>query len=222
MVATGLVEGNGANGRLPKGLKELQGVTTVMTDHDLFVQESEPDPSLLLVCGVRLLSRPSVLNYVDGLGQGSRAAVVGAGESGVKAAIELLEFNPSLSVDLYASQTIGPYQTQVPSNSIVDLVVQENYENQALTEKANQMASAPGAPVTIDSWRKLVDFESSGRLRMRELGEYFEPDTVALEVNGSRIKPTDRLRDLWSRPSGSTGHRVTRGEYGGGGRRLQQ
>lgn len=196
VVATGMVESHGANGRLPDVLEDLEGVTRLMSDHDLMARASDWGQSLEkqragegapLVCGVRLLARPSVLEYVQQLGKQARVAVVGAGESGVKAAIELLELHPGISVDLYASETIGPYQFQVPSGTLNELLVEEAYRNPGLAADALEKADALGAPVTNESWQKLIQFESAGRLRMRELGEHFDAGSVAVARNGSKL-----------------------------------
>lgn len=157
-------------------------------------------PSLII--SERLLGDQSVRQTIRQLPEGSRAALVGSGSSAVKGALELLALHPGLSVDLFTKGTMEVSQTQLPNENFHQAVL-ELGTGPEYSEAAAKKLKSFGTPVTPRSLQHLMEAQQSGRLRLLELGQYFDEKSVSLtagEDGSTQLKIVDpevdaRLKD---------------------------
>ena len=151
-------------------------------------------PSRRLVLNDALLGSAEMERGFRLLPRGTRAMIVGSGESAVKAAVAVLRLNPGVSVDLFVKERLEPAQLQLPAAHAAPEAIAR-----ALTdpdEAARTIAEweAFGTPVTPATLADLEALKAAGRLRVIALGkkciaaacDAAEPDpahTVELSVD---------------------------------------
>lgn len=186
VMATGFVGTAGEHARTLKQFGEMDsapGVTVLGSDHDL-VSKNDRVEKDSLVFSDRLLGRPEIRKRLKELPKGSRLAVVGGGESAAKGALEALHLNPGLNVDIYTNQPFEPYQTQIPVNALSSLVAEAGLKEPDIAQKTLDDLKPFKTPIVTSTMRQLLEFESVGRLRIKEMGKRFNQDTV-------EVKPKD-------------------------------
>lgn len=205
IMATGFVGGHGEHTRCLNQFKELEaahsGATVLASDHDLVGKNEqlrqateglkEGQLNRNLVISERLLGRPEMRNYVRDLPAGSRVAMIGGGESATKGALEILSLNPEISLDLYTSNPMEPYQTQIPVRVIAPPVVEKSIEEPRIAQRTLDELKDFRTPITPATLESLLEMEQQGRVRIRELNRYFSSQTT-------RVTPvaTDRGQSL--------------------------
>jgi len=182
VMATGFVGGHGEHARSVQAFSDLETstggqVTTLNSDHDLVAKNDKIKDSSI-VFSDRMIGRPEIREKIKNLPSGARVAVVGGGESAGKGALELLYTNPGVKVDVYTSKPLEPYQTQVPANVINQAVAEGAIKDPALAKKTLEELKDFGTPITPDTLRELLEMESAGRVRIREMGKRFNAETV--------------------------------------------
>lgn len=192
IMATGFVGGHGEHARCLNQFKALEqaheGATVLASDHDLVSKNEdlraaeqglkEGKVNRNLVIAERLLGRPEMRNYIKALPPGSRIAMIGGGESATKGALEILSLNPGIALDLYTSNPMEPYQTQIPARVIAPPVVEKSIEEPRIARRTLDELEDFGTPVTPPTLEALLEMEQSGRVRIRELNRYFSRETT--------------------------------------------
>lgn len=194
VISTGFVGSHGENARSLEQFENLEastdsGVTVLSNDHDL-VSKNDRIKNDKLVFSDRLLGRPEIREQVKNLPEGARIGVVGGGESAAKGALELVHLNPGIVVDLYSSKPLEPYQTQVPANVISPAVIEAAIDDPELAQKTFEEMEDFGSPITVETLRELLEFESAGRVRIREMGKRFDQETVKVESTAEGFQMT--------------------------------
>lgn len=185
VVSTGLLGPEGEHSRLLPflqtpdflGLKDSRDVARANAELEAHLNGSAPRR---LVVADRLLGAEPVRESVKALAPGSRVAVVGSGESAVKAALELAALNPEITVDLFTKGRLEAAQTQLPSENFHPAVLETRQEDEAYQAYAQERFERFGTPVTPRSLQELFELQDQGRIALRELGDYFSPETVKL------------------------------------------
>jgi FAD dependent oxidoreductase len=202
VMATGFV---GSSGEYARGLKQFaefekqhpDAVTVLGSDHDIVGKNEQlMDHSQALVFSDRLLGRPEIRERIKSLPAGSNLAVIGSGESAAKGTIEALYLNPELTVDLYTKNPLEPYQVQIPVSHFSRVVTEHAIKNKELADETLREFEELKTPITTETMKDLLTFESEGRLRVRELGKRFNEQTVDVQMSdkqstGFRLTITD-------------------------------
>lgn len=186
VLATGLTGPRGEKARLLPQFQALDQdeLLCLNSEADLFAnseqltklaldQERKP----MVICD-RLLGQQSLRQTLARFEEGSRVAVVGGGESAIKAALEVLHLNPGVSVDIFAKERIEAAQTQIPNENFHPVVLEQMTDGPEAIESAWARAELFGVPVTPRSLKELLHFQKEGRVQLLEMGAYFEPATV--------------------------------------------
>ena len=189
VMATGFV---GSSGEYARGLKQFskfeeespESVTVLGSDHDIVGKNDELlDRGQALVFSDRLLGRPEIRAHIKSLPPGSNLAVIGSGESAAKGTIEALYLNPELTVDLYTKNPLEPYQVQIPVSHFSRTVTENAIKNRDFAEQTLREFEQLKTPITTETMKDLLTFESEGRLRIRELGKRFNEETVDVQMD---------------------------------------
>ncbi|MCO6431013.1 MAG: FAD-binding oxidoreductase [Deltaproteobacteria bacterium] len=127
------------------------------------------------------LGQPEIQSYIRGLKEGTRAVLVGSGESAIKAALDFLDQNPGCNLDFYCKGKLYPYQVQFPIVTRGD----EPFERAVFDEEFAKITLAQvgkvfGSPVTPRSLADLLNAVKDGRVRLFEMGEKFDDSSVEL------------------------------------------
>ncbi len=190
VLATGLVTPGGANSRpLPvfERLAEAhpERYLTLSKDEDLATHAGLLG-SRDLILADRLLGRPDVKRALHELPAQSRVAVVGSGESALKGALEVLSQNPTLKVDLFVKAALEPSQVQVPTENFHPVVLEGAPDRPTYGQRSLERFTRFDTPVTPRSMLEALEEVSAGRLRIHEMGAYF--DETSVEVEPGRIR----------------------------------
>lgn len=128
----------------------------------------------------RSLGNQAVRQSLADLPAGSRVAMVGSGESALKGALEILQLNQGLSVDLFVKGPVESAQVQIPPEYFFqgDSILATPDSD----ERARAEADRFGTPLTPRSLQLFFEHQQNGRARFLELGEYFNADSVRLSL----------------------------------------
>lgn len=184
VLATGLTGPRGEKARLLPQFTELgDSVTALGVDKDVSSQAEELSRLIKgevkkpLVVHDRLLGQQAVRQSFQALPEGSRAAVVGSGESAVKAALELLHLNPGVSVDLFCKEKLEAAQVQLPNENFHTAVRETTMQEPEAVKKAEERFELFGTPVTPRTLQEMLEMQASGRMRLLEMGSYFDQNS---------------------------------------------
>lgn len=186
VLATGFVGTAGEHARTLKQFSELDGgpdskVAVLGSDHDL-VRKNDRLEKDSLVFSDRLLGRPEIRQRLRDLPAGSRLAVVGGGESAAKGALEALHLNPELKLDLYTSNPLEPYQTQIPNSVLSGTVTETAIVSSEIAKQTMNELKDFETPIVSATMKELLELESAGRVRIREMGKRFDQTTVEVKA----------------------------------------
>lgn len=194
VMATGLTGPQGEQGRMLPVFDQLaqsepHNYTLLGKDGDSLrqaerVQSHAASAKGGMVVNDRLLGDQSVRQTIAALPEGSRAAIVGSGESAIKGALELLHLHPGLQVDLFVKEKLEVAQVQLPIENFHSAVLETTQRDHDAILAAEETYRAFGTPVTPRSVQELLEFQQQGRARLVELGEYFDEKTIALTPLG--------------------------------------
>ena len=210
VLATGLTGPRGEKARLLPQFTELgDSVTSLGVDKDVSNQAEElgrltkGEVKKPLIVHDRLLGQQAVRQSLQALPEGSRAAVVGSGESAVKAALELLHLNPGMSVDLFCKEKLEAAQVQLPNENFHPAVRETTMQDPQAVKKAEERFELFGTPVTPRTLQEMLEMQASGRMRLLEMGSYFdqnsfgvstgEPGELMIEVKDPEVR--QRLKE---------------------------
>lgn len=197
VLSTGFVGTDGENARVLTQVAEAakdspEATVFLHDDHDemknaqklLDAQESLDQGKVgrVLMFSDRKLGSPDVRRQVSALPEGSRIALVGGGESGAKAALELLSLNPDIGLDFYTTEKLEPYQTQVPAGHLDGSSVKKFHQHQEMADRSRELLEEFGAPITPDTLREIFGAVKGGRIDLHTLGQRFGPDSVSTKL----------------------------------------
>ncbi len=188
VMATGFVGSDGEYARCLSDLSSVESAISLCDDNDLIsksqdllsLQSGLKDGKIAqnLVMSERMLGRPELRNIIKSLPPGSRIGMIGGGESATKGALELLALNEGVTVDIYTSDPLEPYQTQIPTSVIHPNVIEKAITNPQIAARALEESENFETPVTAETMMELLEAESAGRVRIREMGERFSAKSV--------------------------------------------
>jgi len=192
VLATGLVQPEGGNARIPAPLKSWQqshpqhyrlAVSPDQLDHAL----QAPSP----IVSEQLLGRPQLQGHLRSLPEGSPVAIVGSGESAIKAALEVLAQSPKANVYLLCKGALEVAQVQIPGENMHPIVLEQAVRDpdygQASLQRYRELF---GTPITPRSFLELIQAQVEGRLHILELDRGFDLQQFNRQPDGSL-----RLRD---------------------------
>jgi hypothetical protein len=133
-----------------------------------------------LVMNDRLLGDQSLRQTVASLPEGARAAMIGSGESAIKGTLELAHLNPNMKIDLYVKGHLESAQIQVPSEIFHPAVVDNTFGEFERSKKLAEAYKTFDTPVTPRSLQEVFELQQAGRVRIMELGQYFDEKSVAV------------------------------------------
>jgi hypothetical protein len=179
VLATGLTGTEGQKARLLPQFDQLGGAVTLLgKESDVSERAAELGSPKALVVHDRLLGQQAVRQSIQSLPGGSRAAVVGSGESAVKAVTEMLHLNPGLSVDLFCKDKMEAAQTQIPNENFHTAVLENTLQDPQAADNAWERVELFGTPVTPRTLQELLELQTAGRVRLLEMGSYFDQNSV--------------------------------------------
>lgn len=145
-----------------------------------------------LIASDRLLGQQPIQLALARMEPGKRVAVIGGGESAAKAALEVIRQNPELKVDLYTNKKLLPSQLQIPQQDVGFGVWGSQAFEGSYGEKSLGRLKKFGTPVSPHAVKELFELEAEGKVRIREMGERFDENSIEL-VPGADGKTRVRL-----------------------------
>ena len=189
VLATGLTGPNGEKARLLPQLTSLakaepDKVLSLESTFDLSKSANAmaSNKGQALLVQDRLLGHQPVRQHLSSLSSGSRVGVIGGGESAIKAALEIAHLNPEIGVDLFVKDSLEAAQTQLPNENFHTAVLENTLSDQAAIANARERAELFGTPVTPRSLLEILKMQETGRIRMLEMGQYFDESSIDLEA----------------------------------------
>ncbi|MCA9778454.1 MAG: FAD-binding oxidoreductase [Candidatus Eremiobacteraeota bacterium] len=178
VMATGLTGKNGEHARQLPIFQDYAEKNPQVFENLSDISKLPEKPGRPLLLQERSLGNQAVRQSLAALPEGSRAAVVGSGESALKGALEMLHLNPNLSVDLFVKGPIEASQVQIPPEyfQFSDAIL----ATPGSDERARSESKRFGTPLTPRSLRLFFELQQTGRARLLEMGERFDAASVNL------------------------------------------
>lgn len=194
VVSTGLT---GPKGEKAKTLKVLDSLHNSAPDKSVVMQRigdgqaqaselsdvARGESKATLIVNDRLLGDQSFRQTYASLPAGSHAAMIGSGESGIKGALEMAHLNPGVVVDFFVKGYLESAQVQVPSENFRQPVIEATLEDPERAKLLGDMYKFFDTPVTPRSLQECFELQSAGRIRIMELGKFFDENSVQLSAN---------------------------------------
>jgi hypothetical protein len=189
VMATGLVQEGGANSKSLPVLQKLaesapEQYLSLNSDSDLNDKAADVLQTKQWIISDRLLGRPEVRLKLHEMVGNSKVAVVGSGESAIKAALEVLSQNPTLKVELYTKSLLEAAQVQLPGENFHPVVLEHAIGDANYGKESLERFKEFDTPVTPRSLIEALEHVASGRLQIHELGSYFDESSVAVKPDG--------------------------------------
>ena len=194
VLSTGLT---GPKGEKAKSLPVLENLSKAAPDKTIVLQQigdgqveagdlsdvARGKSNSTLIVNDRLLGDQSFRQTFAAIPAGERAAMIGSGESGIKGALEMAHLNPNITVDLFVKGYLESAQVQVPSENFRQPVIEKTLDDPKMAKTLTDMYKFFDTPVTPRSLQELFELQSQGRVRILELGRYFDETSVKLSSN---------------------------------------
>jgi hypothetical protein len=191
VVSTGLT---GPQGEKAKTLPVLESLSKAAPEKSIVLQrvgDSQAQADELsdvargkskatLIVNDRLLGDQTFRQTFAAIPAGERAAMIGSGESGIKGALEMAHLNPNITIDLYVKGYLESAQVQVPSENFRQPVIEKTLDNPEMGKMLSDMYKFFDTPVTPRSLQEIFELQAAGRIRLLELGQYFDEKSVKL------------------------------------------
>lgn len=172
----------------------MQKISDSQSQAELFSDIAQGEKGATLIVNDRLLGDQTFRQTYAALPAGSHAAMIGSGESGIKGALEMAHLNPNVTVDFFVKRKMESAQVQVPSENFRQPVIEATLHNDDISHMLKDMYKFFGTPVTPRSLQEVFELQAAGRIRVFELGKYFDESTVKLTANedgSTRVEITD-------------------------------
>ncbi len=178
VMATGLTGKTGEHARQLPLLNEYAANNPEVFENLSDLSKLPASSGQAMLLQERSLGNQAVRQSLAALPEGSRAAVVGSGESALKGALEMLHLNPNLSVDLFVKGPIESAQVQIPPEyfQFSDAILATPNSD----ERARAESKRFGTPLTPRSLQLFLELQQQGRARLLEMGERFNAESVEL------------------------------------------
>lgn len=189
VMSTGLVQEGGSNAKTLPIFQNLAAdhpgeYLVLQKDSDLELQASAMTEKRQWIVSDRLLGRSEIKLALHQLPGQARVAVVGSGESAIKAALEVISQNPTLKVDLFTKSPLEAAQVQVPGENFHPVVLEQAIQDPGYGEFSKERFARFDTPVTPRSKIEALEEVAAGRLRIHELGRYFDEESIRIEPSG--------------------------------------
>lgn len=225
ILSTGAVGSNGENSNVPKlfhtlandhpdsfvllgdhnalanvdAIRQYAPVVENMQPFPLMPKKKFPEKQFIVSDG--LLGRPEIQYYLAALPKDSQVAIVGSGESAAKAAIEVLIQNPDVHVNLFTKYKIEPAQVQVPKEYFTPTAIKAGIFNKSIGESyRDTWLDTFKTPITPQTMFDIIQSMKDGHLKVFELGENFDENTVKLKLT---TKGGRQVTQVWADEKGS-------------------
>ncbi len=194
VLSTGLTGPRGEKAKFLKVLDELnksapessvvmQKVSDGQSQAEEFSDIANGERGCTLIVNDRLLGDQTFRQTFASFPAGSHAAMIGSGESGIKGALEMAHLNPNMTVDFFVKGYLESAQVQVPSENFRQPVIEKTLHNDEVSHMLKDMYGFFDTPVTPRSLQEVFELQAAGRIRIFELGKYFDENSVSLSAN---------------------------------------
>ncbi len=164
----------------PETTMMLQRIGDTQTNAERLNDLTHGEKPATMIVNDRLLGDQSFRQAFAAIPKGEHAAMIGSGESGIKGALEMAHLNPNIVVDLFVKGYTESAQVQVPSENFRQPVIEATLENDAMAHMLKDMYEVFDTPVTPRSFQECFELQQAGRIRIFELGQYFDEKSVKL------------------------------------------
>ncbi len=190
VMATGLVQDGGANSKNLPIFQKLADrypgeYLSLNSDFDLSEKAAAMQAPKQWIVSDRLLGRPEIKLKLQEMVGNSKVAVVGSGESAIKAALEVLSQNPTLKVELYTKSALEAAQVQLPGENFHPVVLEHGIRDGEYPKESMKRFAQFDTPVTPRSMIEALENVASGRLRIHQLGSFFDEKSISVEPDGN-------------------------------------
>lgn len=136
-----------------------------------------------LIVNDRLLGDQGFRQTFASIPAGSHAAMIGSGESGIKGALEMCHLNPNITIDFFVKGKLESAQVQVPAENFDQAVIEGTLQDDHRAHMLKEMYKFFDTPVTPRSLQECFEMQAAGRMRIFEMGEFFDDKSVKLTAN---------------------------------------
>ncbi len=168
-------------------------VITISSEQDVYFKADRIEAAIkglatvtadpLVVLNEAVLGHLEVRTLVKLQPPGTRAAVVGSGESAAKSVIELLTLNPNLQVDLFLKAPLEPSDPQSPAYLQAGPKLLRCLADSKFAEQSMELRKQFSTPVTFETMKRLIELTQTGQVRVFELGSHFSESCLELKIN---------------------------------------
>ena len=167
----------------PESTITLQRIGDGQTNaKDLSEMANGQDTETLIV-NDRLLGDQGFRQTFAAIPAGKHAAMIGSGESGVKGCLEMAHLNPNITIDFFVKGYLESAQVQVPAENFDQAVIEATLGDEHRAHMLKEMYKFFDTPVTPRSLQEVFELQAAGRIRIFELGEYFDDKSIKLTSN---------------------------------------
>ncbi len=161
----------------------MQQVSDSQANAEEFTDMAKGEKGSTMIVNDRLLGDQTFRQTFAAIPAGSHAAMIGSGESGIKGALEMAHLNPNITIDFFVKGYLESAQVQVPSENFRQPVIEKTLHDDEVSHMLKDMYGFFDTPVTPRSLQEIFELQSAGRVRVFELGKYFDENSVELKAN---------------------------------------
>ena len=158
----------------------MQKVSDSQTHAAEFTDIARVESKSTLIVNDRLPGDQTFRQTFSAIPAGERAAMTGSGEAGIKGALEMAHLNPNITIDFYVKGRLESAQVQVPSENFRQPVIEKTLHDPERSKALAEMYDFFDTPVTPRSLQEVFELQAAGRIRLLELGRYFDENSVQL------------------------------------------
>lgn len=158
----------------------MQRIGDAQTYASDFSRIARGETDSTLIVNDRLLGDQTFRQTFAAIPAGERAAMIGSGESGIKGALEMAHLNPNITIDFFVKGYLESAQVQVPSENFRQPVIEKTLDDPDRAKLLSNMYKVFDTPVTPRSLQEIFELQAAGRIRLLELGKYFDENSVTL------------------------------------------
>ena len=187
--------GRGLTESKAEKLGTTSGTVVINSEHDIYTkadQIQELQQRLLsgkkqglIVIGEAVLGHVEAAALIKLQPANTRIAVVGSGETAVKAVLQLHYLNPDIGIDLYVKAPLEPDDAQSPSFYQTGPKLLRSLVDPEFARKTLELKAKFGSPVTFETLKRIIELSQTGNVRVFELGVRFGASDLGLKINDS-------------------------------------